>query len=534
MMSITTTFKTRYDVVIVGGGHNGLTSAAYLAKAGLSVLVLEKQPVVGGAAISLPIFDGINAKLSRYSYLMSLFPSQISNDLELRFESRKRAMASFTPTVRDGQHKALLVSNTDPNATVESFRQLTGGDSEYRNFQHFEALCSAFATRVWPTLLRPLVTRAEMQKQFDTAEARKAWEIMIEQPFGVGLENILHDDIVRGLVFTNANIGVLTHPHDPTLLQNRTHIYHIVGQGTGEWRIVTGGMGAITQELARAGREAGAELVTEAVVSQIGMGETAEIQFTHGDKTHTVSARYVLANVAPTVLRRMLPEGAMPAPEVEPEGSVFKINLLLKRLPRLKASQYTPYEAFTGTFHAAEGYQAMQESYQVALNGNLPELPPGELYCQTITDPTTLTPELREAGYQTLTLFGVNLPARLFRADNDGTRAEVVKRYLKVINQYLDEPIEDCLAIDAHGQPCIEAKTPLDLEAEIGLPAGHIFHQDLTWPFVDEPMLAGTWGVETAHPNLFICGSGALRGGCVSGIPGHNAAMKVLECEGKQ
>lgn len=534
MMSTSPTFKSHYDVVIVGGGHNGLTSAAYLAKAGLSVLVLEKQPVVGGAAVSLPIFDGIDAKLSRYSYLLSMFPQQISSDLGLKFESRKRAMASFTPTVRDGQHKALLVSNTDPNATVESFRQLTGGDTEYRNFQHFESLCSAFATRVWPSLLRPLMTREELQKQFDTAEARKAWDIMIEQPFGVGLESILHDDIVRGLVFTNANIGVLTHPHDPSLLQNRTHIYHIVGQGTGEWRIVTGGMGAVTQELARAAREAGAQLVTEAKVSHIETGEKAEVQFTHGDQTHTVNGRYVLVNVAPTVLRRLLPEGAVPAPEVEPEGSVFKINLLLKRLPKLKASQYTPHEAFTGTFHAEEGYQAMQDSYHTALNGGIPDLPPGELYCQTITDPSTLSQELRDAGYHTLTLFGVNLPARLFRADNDGTRAEVIKRYLKVINQYLDEPIEECLATDAHGQPCIEAKTPLDLEAEIGLPAGHIFHQDLTWPFVDDKSQAGTWGVETEIPNLFICGSGARRGGCVSGIPGHNAAMKVLECEGRQ
>lgn len=527
----TPNFKTHYDVVIVGGGHNGLTSAAYLAKAGLSVLLLEKQPDLGGAAQSVQIFQGVDAKLSRYSYLLSLFPQQISTDLGLNFVSRKRAVASFTPTVRGGKDRALMVSNLDENITVESFKSLTGSDQEYQNYMHFEELISAFATRVWPTLLQPLMTKADMQKKFDTDEARESWKVMVEEPIGVGVERILHDDIVRGLVFTNANIGVLTHPHDPTLLQNRTHVYHIVGQGTGEWRIVTGGMGAVTSELGRAAREAGAELVTEAPVSHIELGANPEIQFTHEGVTHTVGARYVLANVAPTVLRRMLPEAAMNPPEVE--GSVFKLNLLLKKLPKLKAEGYRSEDAFTGTFHSQEGYEAMQASYHAALNGEIPELPPGELYCQTITDPSTLSPELRAAGYQTLTLFGVNLPARLFRADNNGTRAEVVKRYMKAINQYLAEPIEDCLATDGNGQPCIEAKTPLDLEAELGLPAGHIFHADLTWPYTEQAELAGTWGVETAYPNLFICGSGAQRGGCVSGIPGHNAAMKVLECEGK-
>jgi phytoene dehydrogenase-like protein len=109
-------------------------------------------------------------------------------------------------------------------------------------------------------------------------------------------------------------------------------------------------------------------------------------------------------------------------------------------------------------------------------------------------------------------------------------RREVLRRYLAAINQYLDEPLEDCLAQDADGKPCIEAKSAVDLEAELNMPAGHIFHNDCTWPFTDDEAQAGQWGVETAYPNLFICGSGAQRGGCVSGIPGHNAAMKVLSC----
>ena len=130
-----------------------------------------------------------------------------------------------------------------------------------------------------------------------------------------------------------------------------------------------------------------------------------------------------------------------------------------------------------------------------------------------MTDPSTLSPELRAAGYQTITLFGLDMRAKIFEADNAGIRQEVLNRYLSAINDYLEEPLEDCLAVDADGQPCIEAKSPLDLEAELGLPQGNIFHTNLTWPFADEPEQVGTWGVETAYPNLFICGSGAARGG---------------------
>jgi phytoene dehydrogenase-like protein len=240
----------------------------------------------------------------------------------------------------------------------------------------------------------------------------------------------------------------------------------------------------------------------------------------------------VLANVAPHVLNRLLPGTVMQAEE--DEGSVFKINMVLKRLPRLKISRYTSQQAFAGTFHVDEGYEAMNLSYQQAVSGLMPDHPPGEMYCQTLTDSSTLSPRLAAEGYQTITLFGTDMPARLFRSgDNHTLREQALRRYLRGINHYLDEPIEDCLALDADGKPCIEAKSPLDLEAELGMPAGHIFHNDLTWPFVDVASLAGTWGVETTYSNLFICGSGALRGGCVSGIPGHNAAMKVLSAEGR-
>jgi phytoene dehydrogenase-like protein len=119
------------------------------------------------------------------------------------------------------------------------------------------------------------------------------------------------------------------------------------------------------------------------------------------------------------------------------------------------------------------------------------------------------------------------MPARLFRADNEKARADALAATLSSLNSVLDESIEDCLWHDPAGRPCVEAKTPLDLENELGLPAGHIFHRDLSWPYAEDEQ-EGTWGVETEHDRVLLCGAGARRGGGVSGIPGHNAAMAVL------
>jgi phytoene dehydrogenase-like protein len=132
------------------------------------------------------------------------------------------------------------------------------------------------------------------------------------------------------------------------------------------------------------------------------------------------------------------------------------------------------------------------------------------------------------SGHHTLTVFGVHFPTRLFAQDNDAARAESVRRVLAGLDNYLAEPLDSCIARDLNGNPCIEAKTPVDIESSVGMPGGHIFHGDLQWPWSDDDAEAGRWGVETDVANLLICGSGARRGGAVSGIGGHNAAHAIL------
>ncbi|WP_431898765.1 phytoene desaturase family protein [Nonomuraea sp. bgisy101] len=491
-----------YDVVIAGAGHNGLVAAAYLARAGRSVLVLERQDHVGGLAISTRAFPGVDARLSRYSYLVSLLPTKIVKDLGLRLELRRRRYASYTP-VGDG---GLLVDNADDERTAASFRRVTGGESDYRAWQEFYAMTARVAERVAPTLLEPLCSADELRA---TIGDEAAWRDLFERPIGQVVDERFADDTVRGVVLTDALIGTFADPAED-LLANRCFLYHVIGDGTGEWNVPVGGMGAVTGALEEAARQAGATIRTGAEI--VGIDPSGEVTFRDAEGEHAVNGRHVLVNLPPAVLDRLT--GRAPA---TPEGAQLKVNMVLSRLPRLKDADVDPREAFSGTFHINESREQLARAYAQAAGGEVPDLPPAEVYCHSLTDPSILGPGLKA---ETMTLFGLHMPARLFPEHRD----EAVAATLRSINSVLAEPLEDCLLIGPDGEPCIEAKTPHDLETEAGLPGGHIFHRDLTWPYGE----TGTWGVETENPRILLCGAGARRGGGVSGIPGHNAAMAVL------
>jgi phytoene dehydrogenase-like protein len=504
-----------YDAVIVGGGHNGLVAAAYLARAGRSVLVLERLTATGGAAVSTRPFPGVDARLSRYSYLVSLLPEKIVSDLGLRFEVRRRTVSSYTPHGAGG----LLIGE---GRTRASFAGLTGGDAEYVAWRQFYGATTRVAERVFPTLTEPLPTRAELRERVDD---EASWRMLFEEPVGAAIENRFGHDLVRGVVLTDALIGTFADAHDPSLIQNRCFLYHVIGGGTGSWDVPVGGMGALTDALAGAARAAGAEIRTghEAVrIDTDGSGRGSEVTYREGDREGTVGARHVLVNASPRELAALLGDEP-PAPA---EGAQFKVNMVLTRLPRLKDTSVDPREAFAGTLHIAEGYGELATAYREAAAGAMPSAPPSEIYCHTLTDPSILSADLAAAGYQTLTLFGLHTPARLFAGDNAAVRERLLASTIAELDARLAEPVADLFATDAEGRPCVEAKTPLDLERELGLPGGHIFHRDLSFPYAAPD--SGRWGVETAYPGVLLCGAGAVRGGGVSGVPGHNAAMAVL------
>ncbi|MFD8020130.1 phytoene desaturase family protein [Streptomyces lavendulae] len=523
---MTTFGRDVYDDVIVGGGHNGLVAAAYLARAGRSVLVLERLGNTGGAAISSRPFVGVDARLSRYSYLVSLLPSKIVRDLDLRFAVRRRTISSYTPTERGGRPGGLLVGGGE-RRTRESFARLTGSDREYDSWRAFYGTTGRVAEKVFPTLTEPLPTRAELRARIDDEDA---WRMLFEEPLGQAVERNFADDLVRGVVLTDGLIGTFADAHDPSLAQNRCFLYHVIGGGTGDWDVPVGGMGALTDALATAATKAGAEIATGHEVLRIDTDGTApaEVVFRTATGEGRVVGRTVLVNASPQALAELLgeePDQGAPAPE----GAQFKVNMLLSRLPRLRDASVDPRDAFGGTFHIAEGYEELRRAHAEAAAGELPSVPPSEIYCHSLTDPSILGPELAERGCQTLTLFGLHTPARLFAHDNQQAREVLLTATLAQLDAHLAEPITDCLAFDADDRPCIEAKTPLDLERELRLPGGHIFHRDLSWPYADPAAdAAGRWGVATAYPNVLLCGAGAVRGGGVSGVPGHNAAMAAL------
>ncbi|MFI6858524.1 phytoene desaturase family protein [Streptomyces sp. NPDC050421] len=509
--------RDSYDAVIVGGGHNGLVAAAYLARAGQSVLLLERLGTTGGAAVSTRPFAGVDARLSRYSYLVSLLPSRIVQDLGLDFAVRKRTVSSYTPALRDGRPTGLLVAG---DRTRGSFAALTGSDREYEAWQRFYGRTAQVAARVFPTLTEPLPTRDALRERIGDADT---WRMLFEEPIGVAVEENFADDLVRGVVLTDALIGTFADAHDPSLLQNRCFLYHVIGGGTGDWDVPVGGMGALTDALAGAALAAGAQIRTGHEAIRVDTdGTHAEVTVRTDSRESTIGARRVLVNASPQALAALLGE----APPTPAEGAQLKVNMLLTRLPRLKDRSVDPREAFAGTFHIAEGYGQLADAHRDAAAGRLPAAPPSEIYCHSLTDPSILGADLAARGYQTLTLFGLHTPARLFAADNDAARATLLKATLAELDAHLEEPLTDCLALDGNGAPCIEAKTPLDLERDLRLPGGHIFHRDLSFPYATPE--TGRWGVETAHANVLLCGAGAVRGGGVSGVPGHNAAMAAL------
>ena len=506
------------EIVVVGGGHNGLVAATYLARAEHQVTILEGRTELGGAVASAEVFRGVAVRLSRFSYLISLLPTLIIEELGLRLELRSRQIRSYTPVDGSG----LLIEPQDGRLTRDSFRMLTGGEREYQAWAAFQSRLHELTAVIEPTLTQPLPDVDELRSRVHPY----LWSSVVERPLGELVESTFADDTVRGLTLTDALIGTFSSAHDPSLRQNRCFLYHVIGNGSGEWKVPVGGMGALTAELVRVAEDAKVSIRTGCRVDMIEpeSGSGATLRLADGQ---TITAETILANCAPATLQRLLGE-----PYEPPVGSQTKINIVLRRLPQFR-SGIEPAIGFAGTLHLGQGYDRLQQAYEDAAAGQIPDPMPCEVYCHTLTDGSILDPELRAAGYHTLTLFGLHTPPDLFAADPHGSKERAKAAALRSLQSVLAEPLEPCLALDRGGEPCIEVMTPLDIEAELGMPGGNIFHGDLAWPWLAQGARATTpaerWGVATGHPGILLCGSGAVRGGAVSGLGGHNAAMAVLE-----
>ena len=508
-----------YDAIVVGGGHNGLVAASYLGKAGKKVLLLEASKSLGGATTSVRPFPDFDAKLSRYSYLVSLLPDQIVEDLKINFKTISRSVSSYTPYKKEDVDGGLLVSRIWDQETEESFEALTGSKAEGLAWQEFYGEISEFAKKIAPFMLQPLLTRAELKKKIGMD---KVWDYLIEKPIGAEIERRFKNDVVKGVVLTDALIGTFVSAHD--MQANICFLYHLIGNGTGEWKVPKGGMGQIVIELERVAKSFAVEIRTNSDVTAI--EESSESVVVKTSTGESYEGKNLLFAAAPQLLSKLTGRSAPSSLE----GSQLKINMLLKKLPRLKSGQ-DPRLAFAGTFHADENFSQLELALNEAREGSLPTKLPLEMYCHTLTDPTILSPDLIEQGYQTLTLFGIHTSASLFDKDNEGVKEVLKQKALDGLNQYLADPMEEVLAVNKDGSFAIEVKSPLDLQADVRLPRGNIFHRDLDFPFKEEGEEGKVWGSETASKRIFLAGAGAQRGGGVSGIAGHNAAMAILTAQ---
>lgn len=477
---------------MVGGGHNGLVAAAYLGRAGKRVLVLERLHHVGGAAVSARPFAGVDARLSRYSYLVSLLPSRIVDDLGLAVRLGRRRYSSYSPDPATSGRRGLLVG---------PYRGIA--DDFYRR-------CRLVTDALWPTVTEPLLTRSQARR---LVRAEAAWASMVDEPIGHAICDAVPDDLARGVIATDAVIGTFARLDEDSLRQNVCFMYHLLG---GEWDVPIGGMGAVTDALTAVTLRYGVEIVTGADVFAV--TPEGEVSYRVNDDERRAHGLFVLAGVTPAALSSLLGEQS---PDTTP-GCQVKVNMMLRRLPRLRDTGVTATQAFGGTFHVNETNSQLQAAYDMAARGEVPDPLPCEIYCHSLADPSILSPALRSSGAHTLTVFGLHTPHGV------GTREELTERVLSSLNSVLAEPIQAVLM-----RGCIETVTTGDLEDSLAMTAGNIFHGALTWPFAedDEPLdtPARRWGVATGHERILLCGAGARRGGGVSGIGGHNAAMAVLE-----
>jgi len=507
-------------VVIVGGGHNGLTAACYLAGAGLEVTVLERLDHTGGAAVSKEVFPGIDVRLSRYAYLVSLLPRKIIEDLGLSLELISRPVSSYTPNTLDGGRSGLLVERPVGAKTYESFEQITGDGKEADRWVELYSEIEQVAQVLAPTLLEPLQPKGQLREMVIAKTGERIWQQMFEQPIGVTIKERLAHDLTRGVVATDALIGTFADLASPELLANKCFLYHLVGNGTGEWLVPKGGMGAVTLALRNKALQRGVEIKTGVEVTGVQSdGHLATITSSDGE----FDADWALLNYS-TV------DDFLATSKPSQPGAQMKVNMVLTSLPKLK-SGIDPKIAFGGTFHMNESFDELASAYRAAESGSLPKPAPFETYCHTLADSSILGPRAKEQGLETLTLFGLHTPYELFETDPQA-KNKLLETYFDAFDSVCVGSFREHLALDANDQVCVEVATPVDLEEDLRLPRGNIFQGDLSWPWAEPETpngyQTGQWGVETTEKNVLICGSRAKRGGAVSGVGGHNAAHALL------
>jgi phytoene dehydrogenase-like protein len=521
-----------YDDIVVGGGHNGLVLAAYLARAGDRVLVLEARDRVGGACTTEETWPGY--RVSTAAYVVSLFRPEIVRDLELSrhgYAVLARNPSSFTP-FPDGGH---LFLGPDPAENRREVARLSPRDAE--RLPRYEAMLERIARALEPSLLEtppdPFSRRPrDLLRLLRTgrrllalgADGPAAVEILTA-PARAVLDRWFESDALKATLATDAIIGAWASPSTPGTAYVLFH--HVMGETNGArgvWGYVRGGMGTLSEALAAAARAHGAEIRTSAPVSRILVrgGRAEGVVLDDGTE---LRARRVASNAdASRTLLGLVGEGELPAGVAEAvrgidytSGSV-KINVALSGLPDFRAvpGSASPGPQHRGTIHVAPSLDYLERAFDDARAG-LPSRAP-ILEC---TLPSAVDPGVAPPGRHLMSMFVQYAPYHLGHGSWDDERERFAARCFDVLEEYA--PGFRRLVL-AH-----EVLAPPDLERRFGLTGGNIFQGAMTLSqlFSMRP-IPGHADYRTPIENLYLCGAAAHPGGGVMGACGHNAAREML------
>jgi len=525
-----------YDVVIVGGGHNGLVAAGYLARAGLRTLVLERRPVVGGACVTEEVFPGF--KVSTTSYLCSLLQEKIIRDLELAqfgYQVLPKDPAFFSPFPDD----RYLTLWSDTRRTCEEIRKFSAHDAEA--YPRYEEFVERLARFVEPLLLetppnvagrglddwRTLAGLGHRLRKMPPEELIGHLRILTQSVKDF-LEPWFESEQLKVALATDGVIGTNGGPYTPgTAYVLFHHCMGGVGGKRGLWGFVRGGMGGITQALAASARSRGAEIRTDASVERIlcNDGRAAGVVLQGGEE---IRARAVASNADPKrtflkLVERSQLEGDFLAAiqALKMEGCSMKINLALEGLPDfrcLPGSSLAPHHKTT--IHICPTLAYIERAYDESKYGRPSKQPMLE-----ITLPTTYDSSLAPPGRHLMNIFLQYTPYSLSPECAPSWHAlkeSYADRAVDMIEEYA--PGFKSLILHRH------VLSPLDLEEQYGLTGGNIFHGEMS---VDQLYflrpVPGWAKYRTPIRGLYLCGSGTHPGGGVMGAPGHNAAREILK-----
>ena len=504
-----------WDAVVIGGGHNGLTAAAYLARANQSVLVLERRERLGGACTLERPFEDERFLVSPCAYVVGLLDGLVIEELDL--PARGYRVTPADPNLwcpfPDGTSFAQFLDDEDTAAHMRengfSEADIRGALAYEETFDRIRRLLRAGpAGDLWRG---PAPSRERIEEILGDDELVS---IVFEEPIADTLARYVSDERLAGALFGQGVIGEWAGPRDAGTAS--VHLMHGMGEVEGHggsWGYIEGGMGRVSFAIAEAAREAGAVLAAGVPVARIVPGEGVELE-----SGELIRARTVLCNADPKRMLGMLPPYDVPAEyrerleRWEVRSPVVKVNAALGKLPAFTAAgSVEPHRAMVTV---TRGLDATQEAFEAAKRGE-PEVSWAELYFQTAYDPTVAPP-----GAQVMSAFAQYAPYELAEGDWESRRAEIGDQVIDLIETYAPD-VRDCVLE-------LEVLGPPDVEDRIGLTGGNIF-QGETLP---DQMWDRRLESRTPIEGLYLCGAATHPAGSVIALNGRNAAMAALQDAG--